>query len=227
MFRTLTIAAAFLAGFTHASTLYTNFSASGNYDVNVIQPLGSYEAAQKFTPSATQYLSSLLLAINFSQGANDESIAGIQVFDDLNGRPGNVLETLAYTGHWIHDPGTIRQIDSLVHPQLTLGQTYYIGVYSIHNAVYWNEALAPSAAAIFRDGSGPWIDQTPVPSRGVALDVEGTLVAPPPVLPGPSGITDPGNIAGAPEPGSLLLMGLGLAGIAPRAIGKLRRHGRR
>jgi len=181
----------------HATVIFSNFT-EYPYDRGSVQPTYNYEVAQRFTASSTATLTSLELALNFSQGVSDLSTGIVNIYSESGGLPADLLETIGYSGQWIHDPGAVREIFSALHPVLTAGQDYFVSVTATHNPTVWHYANIPGASPIFGLNE-EWIAQRPPSRQGLALQVNGTpyIASPGLALIGGSAVPEPSTTATA------------------------------
>jgi hypothetical protein len=156
-------------------------------------PDSRFARAMSFMPTATATLSSLELALefpfSFTQGALQ-----INLFDSAGTIPGAVIES--WTGTSQTGAGIFR-FDSVTHPLLTAGQTYFVEATTVGRADgLWNFAFGPTGSFvdIRRNNNGAWELGGTRSFEQAAFRVSGDA-----------------SVSATPEPASLLLMGTGLA----------------
>jgi hypothetical protein len=180
-----------------ANILFSNLGPGSSYDTSEGNPVGNafdgftYAQADTFTPLVTGYLVSLNLALSCGFVCTDNFTVSLN--SDLSGVPGAALETFSVSGAVLGALGAANPLVSLasvLHPTLLPGTPYWVSVSADLNdtiAWNWNSTGDTSNQAISIDGGASWFAPSLLPPG--ALEV----------------------VATAPEPGTLLLLGTGLA----------------
>jgi hypothetical protein len=195
------LALLFAPGAARADIIFNNFGAGNTYQPVVGNPVGVFGAttftqAEAFTPTASFTLDSVSLAL--SHVANTNSVT-VMLETDAGGKPSGVsLETATIMGlPAFGTNGMPVSFTSAVHPLLQAGNQYWL-VASSTGENEWNlnsiGELGPHAGSINGVPFGP------VTTEQAAFEVLGT----------PAG-------AAVPEPTTLALLTIGLAGLAGRA----------
>jgi PEP-CTERM motif len=149
--------------------------------------------AQAFTPSSTVTFDSVLLPLGLESGTNSVIVS---LTPEVAGQPGAVpLESFTVTGLPTFPSSTVYQLNSVLDPVLTAGDTYFITVLpsAPDTAALWflNSTFATGVWAS-TDGANTWFF-----TGGDSATLE--------VL---------GNQVTTPEPASLTLLGTGFFAIS-------------
>jgi hypothetical protein len=131
---TWALAAFALAGQARADVIFTNLGPGETYDrtggwaeagPNALN--GPVRAAIAFTINTDAAFDSTRLAVGLRGGANE---IDIRLYDDAGGHPGTVLESTHLSGQMppfrMYDHGHLVTFDSVTHPLLQAGQTYWL-----------------------------------------------------------------------------------------------------
>lgn len=208
---------------SHASTIFTSFGAVDSYTttpgsfLNVTgESQGSYNAvASPFTPTGDYNVKFIDLLLG-SAGDGTDATVDVGLYSDSSDSPGSLLEVLS--------PVTVSAVLGDTAPAVyTADVTGDVPV--VAGTQYWVVVL-PSAMETFdgwfynspgtnapyatSSGGSAWTESSDNPQ--LYFDVEGDLTS-------QGSSTPPGNLnlpsnTGAPEPGTLALLGLGLSVLA-------------
>ncbi len=186
-----------------ASVIYTNLAFGQVYFGGSALNVGGIgnAIAEQFTASVTDTFASAQLDLSLVSGSNQlivtlKSEAGPNL-------PGTTLEELSVTGLPIWFTGALMTLPSLAHPLLTAGSNYWLIVTSLNNNTrgewvqnYSGDVTNGNNDVFngFNSASGPWQIDPAGQTRG-AFQING---------------------AATPEPGSVVLLSLALAGLAWR-----------
>ena len=181
-----------------ASTIFTNYGPGGTYLAG--NGLGtSSPTASSFTPTMDALLTSISLALEKN---GPTQFANIYLMADSGGVPGIVLESflnVAVTSEFDVITSPPVTVTSTLMPALSAGTLYWVGVQQAAGStnVFWDQNSTGDTGRAFSTGTiaGPWT-ATPLNLAG-AFSVDGQAAA-------------------VPEPGSLLLLGSGAAGLVVR-----------
>lgn len=226
----LVLSAVLLPAALRADVIYTNFGDGDSFlagsGLIVTRDGAAWSSvAVSFIPAAAYSLTSIEFAAStLVSGANGESLA---IFMDDNGHPaGTPLETIAFDGQMtpFGASSSLLTVQSTVHPLLEAGQTYWVGMNGANGGLaVWNQTTSPTAGFSATDGAGNWSADDAIQG---AVELDGTLLF---ETPGPGSVAGPtlpdepiALLSGAaepkqeeplvvPEPGTLGLIGLGLA----------------
>ena len=170
--------------------LFSNYGsgASGSYAVYGSNTIGGVATASAFTPGADATLDSFMVAADYFGGSSNFIM---ELASDSGGVPGSVLEQISFTlpsGNGVSNPTTVL---STLHTALSAGTQYWAVMIADpgnpDGKAEWfmNPANAGGGAQFV--GGGPWTF-----GAGPLLEVDGTV----------------------PEPSTVALLGLGIAGVA-------------
>jgi hypothetical protein len=195
--------------------VYDNFGPGQSYNIggwNVAGPTNpdgpAFEqaVAEPFTPATTVTLDSVLVPI-FPVGATNSVIVSLRsdVIGPGGAEPGAPLESFTVTG--LPAGGTVFELDSISHPILDAGTTYWIAVFpgTSDGFAAWNENTTGASGISFTfDGGNTWnwdYYSSTFGNTSAAFEVLGNQVS-------------------TPEPSSLAM----LAGLGACIIGRRRRR---
>lgn len=154
------------------------------------------EAAVFTVPVGISYtLDRLTLALADALNSNGGSPVSAIVLTNNSGTPGNALETLSSSvASGLPFSGTNTVFTSATHPLLNAGSSYWIAVETNSTSVIsWLQSATTGTSLTSLDGGSTWVSD---PTFNAAFKVEGT----------PNGPM-------VPEPGSLVLLFTGVAGL--------------
>lgn len=179
-----------------AAVLYTDLGAGETY-----QSFGDSTAPQymgaPFVATASGTLLDLLLPI----AESGPGTVDIGLYTSSGGEPGSALET--WTGISIYDSfagqAPLDDLASVAHPALTLGSTYWVVVNSTTEDLAWDGDSTGILGGTWFGSAVNELGQAAPDDYASALQVDGIS-------------------NGAPEPGTIGLIGLGLLGVAVRRI---------
>jgi hypothetical protein len=204
-----------LAGQARADVIYSNLGPGESYVQNTgwtesgpNSGAGTVREAFAFTVGGTDTsFDSARLALGLRAGANE---IDLRLYDTVNGHPGTVLETIHASGQMPafgqFGSGHLVEFDSALHPLLQAGGTYWLLPFASGDTLAlwnWNNQGRNGPFAFSNDVEPTTWKVVQQVTQG-AFEVNGT---PSPV----------------PEPGSLALAGVGVAGLLGFAWRKCRK----
>ena len=196
------------AGPVLAGIIFNDYGPAYTYNIEVGDTVsgatsvrGSVAEAFEFTPASTEAVTSVDFGIGYASGTNSVTV---DLMTDNGGVPGSVLESYSFAGlgpFGSQDPPLTAL--SLSNPILAAGTNYWVvgfpGASDTYAAWNWNDQAVTGPGEFSTDGGSTWSVPTPNVSMG-AFEIFGTAV---------------------PEPASLVLFGIGIAGLA--VFGRRRR----
>jgi hypothetical protein len=194
-----------LAPPAQAVTIYTTFGPGDSYGGSnyLIGTSQQQVIAGMFVPGFDATLDSIRVATHFFQGDNNFTV---YLASDSGGVPGAALESFTNVA-FVSTPGSIVTLNSILHPMLNTGATYWVVVTAADltktdGGWFFNDQGIDSGMAHHNtDSGGVWFASPPGSGQTTpAFDVSGTAAA------------------AVPEPVTLLMLGLG-AGLVLRRQG--------
>jgi hypothetical protein len=198
-------------GTSGAVVVYSDFGPGDTYNTGEAFVIGSalghsFETAAAFTPTINCVFAALDIAAGYISGTNEIEV---DLARDNSGVPGAVLESFTFTGLALTTSGgEVLHADSVLNPSLLAGDQYWVvasAPASDPEAGWFFNSTGAIGQDYNRDGAGWYaaLDPTGAPDPTGAFEIDATTVV--------------------PEPATMTLLGLGLAGLVGRQI---RRHGR-
>ena len=193
----------------NASTIFSNLASSAPFfDVSstwlitdeTSEVPDDFDQGGSFTPSADYTLDSITVAFSYFSGTN---AFDLWLMSDSAGVPGAIIETFGFTN--VPGSGTLLTAASVLNPVLSAGTPYWlIASAQGDGALGWHRNNTGDQTLALRANDGIFFvaDAEVAP----AFQVEGTPLG-----------------AAVPEPASLTLLGVGLAGAGVRRWRQRRR----
>lgn len=196
-----------------SSILYTNFGSGLSYNTALANTVGNdfigdnLGQGDSFKTSVTSTVGDVLIALGDFFSSTNTSAITVSLDSNASGLPGGTLES------WTIAPGTLGSVGnnnapidltSVLHPTLTSGTLYWLtATTDTGDTIGWGLDTTgdPHNTATSIDGGATWFDSTSTGLTPGAFQVDGPTIV----------------NTGVPEPGTLVLLGSGLALAARRS----------